>query len=537
MQEQLNHLAAPTGSLSPSLTPANIASDTNEILRRSNELHQFKSLDPAAAAVLTMDQQKELRGLCSEGDEAVLVAYLTSFLTPLVHIDGRVLVNSERYAWLRRSALALAKFDKKPDLFLAPHYCLELKNPTDTNNSALGSLRERLACPFLFGRPLSPVWYDSINVFAAKKTLTPEAEGELIIYLQWITEPLASPAPPCFNQLSRGMVFSVDKFALFKSQRGQITWKMSGEWTQFGSAGLIRDFFSGAAAESAWPFSIRFLCDQFAVTPLRFLGAGATGRTLLVEMRAQPGEFKVMKVVCGTTSVLLLEHEHQFVRGLSTAQRSLTCFPRGSYFDRLIQHSVDPVAAACLMDEFGEAIEQSPAEQQRTPQLITNAALFRSSFSCLRALHCNGIVHGDPRLANLLRRRTGPVDVEFNRAAHACSEWAIGKPVPASSGFSSGLSAGFLSGELFWIDFAHARSLQEYDDHQLLFEIDLRAFFRSVIVHESIPDFLTQLSRLLSLHFAHYSKLLHNAAACESMAQSVLDAIQKWGSDPEQKSQ
>ncbi len=528
IRANLSLLSAPAGLISPSLSPANIASDTNEILRRTNELHVFKSLDPDAAAVLTPAQHAELRGLCSEGDEAVLVAYLTSFLIPLVHTGGRVLVNSERYAWLRRGARSLAKFDKKPDLFVAPHYCVELKEPTDTNNSALVSLRTRLACPFLFGRPLSMVWYDSINVLAAKKKLTLEAEGELMIYLQWITEPLAAPAPPCFNQLSRGMVFSVDEFALLKCQRGQITWKTSALWTQPGSAGLIRDFFSDA--ESAWPFSIRFLCHQFGVTPLRFLGSGATGRTLLVEMRAQPGKFKVMKVVCGQAGVLLLEHEHRFVGGLSAAQRSLSCFPRGSYFDRLIEHSVDPLAAACLMDEFGEAIEQSTTDQQRTPPLLTNAALFWSSFSCLHALHCGGIVHGDPRLPNLLRRRSGPIDVESNRIACACSEWAINEPVTPSSGLNHDASVCSLNGEFFWIDFAHARSLQEYDDHQLLFERDLLAFFRSITEHDSTPGSVNRhqdaLFSLLPVHFAQYSKVLQDADACKGMAQSLLDAIQ-----------
>ncbi|ETO83695.1 hypothetical protein F444_02326, partial [Phytophthora nicotianae P1976] len=109
-----------------------------------------------------------------------------------------------------------------------------------------------------------------------------------------------------------------------------------------------------------------------------FLGRGAHGRVFKVIRRE--GEVFALKLV-----------EKCSVGHLYQEKKALTCAQRTGLTTSLVGEVITPEGAALLLSSVGE-----PLPRPRTQQEV------RSLFELLWQLHANNLVHGDPRVPNVI---------------------------------------------------------------------------------------------------------------------------------------
>jgi len=325
----------------------------------------------AGEAVLTEAAQSSLAGLPKEVE---VVAFLSSALARLRPISEpsddacpRILVNSEFLPWLQHPSVPNRPSARlKPDLFgsWAPFiFFRDRSSPLQQADGCFGTLAsqnlQQQGCVAEF--------------FEGKKGRLSDAQfGDLCQYHR------------CVSGVVHGMLFSDLEFWLYKSCDGApMSLVKCPSWTVPGSADLIRRFFAGVR-EPLLATVLRRLMSALGVRAhsSAFLGSGASGSVFAVRSAAGDGPLLALKVVCTTDSTSVTR---EFLALASAATAGAAVLP--------------PVADSLTLCTGGAGYLLSAVGRQYE---VSSRARCAAAFRALATLHERGIIHGDPRLPNLL---------------------------------------------------------------------------------------------------------------------------------------
>jgi hypothetical protein len=377
-----------------------------EVLQQLGKVEEFTGDEAAGAAVLDAAEQAQLAGCTSETE---VVERLTPVLWGLRAGSGGsedacryVLVNGENFSWLDDPVTPLpSNLWLKPDLFRAPHICVEVREGTRKQGSGDSYIFGRLAdrCLQLDGCVR--------EVYEAKwKDLTLHDFGELVNYHQLI------------RGVCRGMLFNGSRFWLFASLHGHAVHLVKGAWSAPGSASRIRRFFDEDQPQPPPPPLVPLLRHLLSTLRLRaarkagtsFLGGGGSGRVFCVER---------VDTAARATACMAL-------KAVTAAGRHWAHTLALEF--RMMQHAaaqgapVVPVVAdsLCLLEGVGGGflLAGCGAPFNATASRAACAAAFES----LAALHACDVLHGDARLTNLLRLDGAAAWVDVSATAVARAE-------------------------------------------------------------------------------------------------------------------
>eukprot|EP01039_Chlorochromonas_danica_P006611 gene6615-7304_t len=313
--------------------------------------------------------------------------HLVNLYTPaLIEVVKEVnpdlrLVNSEYFQWLRCMS-GHRKSDLKPDLFSAYHPLIQYSSPY--NNAPMCTVKR------LFGKFVSWESRSSIHcIWDAKWKIDMQAFGEKCKYLQIAGE-------DCFDHNGvalklKGVLFDKDQFWMIKSSGNTIIEVKKCQWCQRGSKELLIEFLQG---NNPWLEATNALCKELGVSIVDYsnseedlsawLGTGANGRVF----RLINGQ--VIKIVLGLKSdevekEYLLMQQHYRCEAITSLVFPLV---EGSYR----RGEVGGVQYA------GYLLAQ---EGQRIVLPVSNE-LKRDLAVSLCGLHSHCVIHGDPRIENVL---------------------------------------------------------------------------------------------------------------------------------------
>jgi len=368
-------------------TPTALGDSTMTALRKLRAVVDFEGDEDGAESVLNEHQWKLLDACQSEVE---VVKFLTPVLFRLRFVNDTsddacrsVLVNSENIVWLDNLNAPLRPSTRlKPDLFVAPHVCVEEHSGTQRQGSG--------EC-FIFGRLADRrLQRDGCvrELYEAKYgALAPSDFGELVMYHRLIPG-------EC-----RGCLFNRSDFWLFASFDGHPLRLVKSTWTTPGSASLLRRFFDDDAPPPP-PFVpvLRQLLSDLGVRPLAFgsngtayLGGGGSGRVFAVEPISQaetaPHELMALKVVHADASRWGTNLCGEFEGMRAAAERGAPVVPVVANSLRL----VDGRGGGFLLARCGVLFNATSSLSACT-----------AAFEALAELHKCGILHGDARLPNLL---------------------------------------------------------------------------------------------------------------------------------------
>jgi len=289
--------------------------------------------------------------------EAAFDAFMTPFFNDMVLALGMVFVNSENYRWLPQSPLVVTDTDLKPDGFATHRGMFRIKDN--------GVQRPE---GFRFGVPEKGL-FDCVILFECKLKITADSFGQVVRYLQHLSPTAAA------------ILFDRDSFWLINSHKGVVFKLQKAKWVNQGSKSLLRKFIT--ANMSPWVTHLTNACSALGVDVVEggsFLGRGAHGRVFKVT--DQDGVVLALKIVVNDS----IERLYREQGALAKAQHTgLTIRPLGSVTE------IPNCAAALLLSPVGE-----PLPRPTTREDVLNL------FGLLWELHANGLVHGDPRVPNVI---------------------------------------------------------------------------------------------------------------------------------------
>jgi hypothetical protein len=316
--------------------------------------------------------------------ENVLVTLYTPYLMEVMNeVDPRLrLLNSERYKWLQCMSNHRPS-DMMPDLFSAYYALVEFLKPY---KNAPECLAERL-----FGKFANWDSRSSIHcIWDAKWKITMEAFGEKCKYLQIAGEDCVDHNGVALQL--RGVLFDVEEFWMIKSSGNTIVSLVKCKWSENGSRNRLVSFLR---VVDPWLEATTAMCEQLGVaiedysyikSPLKrcaLLGTGANGRVFKLNNQ------QVIKIVVGEKSDKVEQEYKLMLSHLGNEVVAFHVFPllEGSYRDGSIR---DVKYAGYLLTSEGEHITL-PVDSRDAVAV----ALF--------TLHKSNVIHGDPRIANLLK--------------------------------------------------------------------------------------------------------------------------------------
>jgi len=342
---------------------------------------------PTAIPIDIVEEAKALFSGNSRQHEAVLVSLYTPFLMQIVSdVNPNLrLVNSEQYKWIHCMS-GHTSSNLKPDLFSAHHALIQFLPPF--------SNAPECSVPRLFGKFLNWELRSSVHcIWDAKWKIDMGGFGEKCKYLQITGED--SVNYDGFTLKLKGVLFDVNEFWMIRSTGNSIFDVVKCEWSQTGSKKYLSDFLTSI---DPWLEAVNALCLKFqdaikdvssphtteAAGP-SCLGCGANGRTF----KLQSG--RVLKVVVGRKSDNV-EKEYKLM--LSVATEELTAaevFPviPDSFHTGFVCENT--AFSGYLLSEEGVKLE-----------LPLKKSLIRTIFQSLHVLHSNNVIHGDPRIENVL---------------------------------------------------------------------------------------------------------------------------------------
>lgn len=337
------------------------------------------------AAILSSEQQSELSRLY---DEAQMVEYLTPRLEGLFAPTGRVIANSEDFAFLP------VQFhnNQKPDLTLSEPCVYTRKVP----RRFVGTIPDRR-----FAAPAVAL-LDSVYFIDAKLDLTNHALGELIIHLQLQGDHTHAP--------HRGVLAGRAGFWLIEVERHVLTHRTCCAWTAGGSVELMQSYL----APLPWN-CVTAVCEKLGFTPVDtlrhqgidspFLGAGGFGRVFAVltsnEENRNSSNKDLLAVKCMNGSLPVLTREWS---KMHRHAQHCTC--------DLIAKPVSQIMSVGVIHAFA-MIPAGMHAVKRDMLLLAGQKgqrAMRDVFQALRGLHAHPggpICHGDARLPNLIVARGG----------------------------------------------------------------------------------------------------------------------------------
>jgi tRNA A-37 threonylcarbamoyl transferase component Bud32 len=212
--------------------------------------------------------------------------------------------------------------------------------------------------------------FDCLILFESKLTITDAAFGQVARYLQNLL-PEASASAILFDRRS---------FWLIKSHKSVVVKVQIAMWTNNGSKSLFQNFITDNV--SPWVSRLTLACLCLGVDVVEgdaFLGRGAHGRVFKVIR--QDGEVFALKIVEKCSVGRLYQEKKALTRAQHTGLTT-------SLVGELIE---TPESAALLLSPVGKPLPH-PRTQQEVQRL----------FGLLWQLHANDLVHGDPRVPNVI---------------------------------------------------------------------------------------------------------------------------------------
>jgi hypothetical protein len=332
--------------------------------------------------VLTHDQLEVLKACPREKD---VVEFLTPFLDKLCVSAGgdscpAILVNSEELEWLAQPGTHV-KF--KPDLFLS-------WTPFVTFHKLVGKgVVARAGSHFgrLGGAALQYIGCVGGLCEAKRENFKVTHFGELCRYHACLKDAV------CL-----GMVFDNTKFWLYESAGRNPSELIQAVWGQPGAGKSVSDFFS-RVQEPQLLVLLRALLRDLDVEPVHingvcYLGSGAYGHAFTVQRRGTgPGAAPLALKAIITTPARVSHVANEF----TTLQRA------AAQSDRVVG-----VAGDLQLRAYGSLGDGSFAgggfllASVGEPFAVSVQRDCVRAFEALADLHAAGVVHGDPRVPNLV---------------------------------------------------------------------------------------------------------------------------------------
>ena len=317
-------------------------------------------------------------------NEAVFDSFITPFFNDVLASCGMVFVNSERYQWLSQYPSVSKNADLKPDGFATHRGMFRSKQEPN----------DRVYCPngFRFGVPEQGL-LDFLVLFESKLILTDAAFGQVVRYLQNLSIKTSACA----------ILFDRQSFWLIKSHKGVVIKVVMSMWANNGSKSLFRNFI--IANKSPWISLLIDACNSLSVDVVEgnsFLGSGAHGRVFRVKRGEQVLALKIVE----NCSIRRLYQEAEALQQAHHTGLTISCI--GEVIEI-------PNGAALLLSPVGKPL----------PQLTTEREV-ASVFGLLWQLHVKDLVHGDPRMPNVILNGEEPlwIDlVEVRKASPALRIW------------------------------------------------------------------------------------------------------------------
>jgi tRNA A-37 threonylcarbamoyl transferase component Bud32 len=305
-------------------------------------------------------------------DEAVFDAFITPFFNDVLASCGMVFVNSEKYQWLSQSPLVSRRTDLKPDGFATHRGMFREKQEPDDRVHRPNGFRFGVAEQELF---------DCLVLFESKLTISDAAFGQVVRYLQNL----------CPDASASAILFDRRSFWLIKSHKSVVVKVVTATWANNGSKPLFQNFIT--ANKSPWITRLADACNSLNVDVVEgdaFLGRGAYGRVFKV-MRDEEEVLALKIVEKGSTGRLYDEEE-----ALKQAHHTgLTI--------SLIGKTIElPNGAALLLSPVGK-----PLPRPTTMCEVANL------FGLLWQLHVKDLVHGDPRVPNVILNGEEPLWIDL----------------------------------------------------------------------------------------------------------------------------
>uniref|UniRef100_A0A0K6S6F5 Protein kinase domain-containing protein n=1 Tax=Chromera velia CCMP2878 TaxID=1169474 RepID=A0A0K6S6F5_9ALVE len=386
--------------LSTPLTPAEVGRNTLARLERTKNVIDFRPpKEPPPNAVLgPLASESDARKLKDSQTEKRVVAISTRCLSRVFEdSDMGVLVNSEDFVWLGPPEHPESR--KKADLFLCNPAVYAPRDPPKSDDGT----SER-SDSYKFGVLADWDLRDSVGaLFEAKKDEKPDnaALGELVNYATKLVEGLGQREKS--ELVLRGAVFGRLEIWFAEFEEGVCSRIVKLKWTDEGSLQYARDFFA-PAMKSPWmktlgdirkEAGVSFAHDKGQKGRGAFLGRGGFGRVFAVNH----GSFSSPSASQSTLKALKIVRGENSGRDLVAERERLVCAARkceGTVVAVASKVLYCTDGAELLLDEVGQSV-LAENRQHLTP----------SCLDALCTLHKAGVVHGDPRLHNIVKVEGG----------------------------------------------------------------------------------------------------------------------------------
>ena len=396
----------------PTPTPSTLGKKALEIVIDRGRDSELQSLEEQPA-VLTGEEMAKALAFSKENE---LVRYLTPFLIDILEKDGMVLINGENFSWLHTGYAA-----QKPDMFLCPRWCYEKRTPSGADAVTAG---------FRFGIVSDRRVYDTVHLLDAKLSCSDSALGELIIHCQYLSHAIGP------GTVVRGMLFDREKFWLIECQGLELIFRKVGFWVLPGSRAHIFGHFYKlkwhALEEVCRGLGAVVVDPQSSEHSTALLGIGGFGRVVRV---TKDGASMALKVSDASNHKRLsIEHDKLLTHGNNCG---CACVVRA-------MSEVVSVGGLCgfLLAPIGQrCVSREMVLKSELPVLSVLTSLLQLHE------HKPPIIHGDPRLANLI----------------------IGADAKG----------------LFWIDLTDSCTIECLSDVRILQGVDLRTLLESMIPQKS----------------------------------------------------
>ena len=367
---QIHQATVKTDRATPQYSPAHVGNLEKDRLMKDNRFKGFQG-NAGDARVLSEEQLIELS---TTDNEHQVVAYLTPYLEDIVKdtISGAVF-NSEEYKWIETSSETTV-YNDKPDLIICHPAIINARPPFKCEKDAkLTSMRRS-------GDKFGVLSQWRLRNFIgltceAKQRVCNEGFGQVINYGKHI----------CFGKhgavTTRLILFDKKEFWLVDTVRGTVSSVHTCGWTVEGSRSLLREFvhqppLAKVLCEACQHYNLRVGTDSF-------LGAGAFGYVFRAH-RETDGKEIALKITVNQGTSGAVERLESEKEKMIVAKEKCPEHVVGVEEDGF---KVFTDGAVLLLSSVGEHYSKL------APQDIVNS---------LDVLHSNGILHGDPRLENVV---------------------------------------------------------------------------------------------------------------------------------------
>jgi DNA-binding Xre family transcriptional regulator len=292
------------------------------------------------------------------------------------------LINTEHNAaWIQCNSKA--SYNLKPDLFTAHHHLIHFEAAYEN--------APKCTAARLFGKFSNWECRASIHcIWKAKWKINMSTFGEICKYLQIAGEDFTD-----YNGVAlklKGVLFDVEEFWMIRSSGNTIVDVMRCPWSQKGSMNQLENFLH---VVDPWLDAADALCRELEVTIVdltattqgqsALLGAGAHGRVFMLT------NGRSIKIVVGKNSHKVEKEYKLMIQCLERVDVNPFVFPivKDSFRSGV---AVGVHYAGYLLEGKGEKITLPVS-----PEVMTELV------ALLYALHSKDIIHGDPRIDNVLR--------------------------------------------------------------------------------------------------------------------------------------